>query len=128
MKPIPMVVVVFELPDDADESAVHKVLDEYTKAAPCDIDALHVFGMSPDLMKEFRDGLASGRMRDKTQELLRRLGEEGEAFIRNELKFHFIWTSSEDPDRGTVHMLFIVPDSDVLAAGLCLNRLRPAVN
>lgn len=128
MKSVPMVVVVFELPPGAGESLVHEVLDDYTRSAPCDIDALHVFGIDAESMRSFRDGVAQGRLREQTQGLLRRLGDEGESFIRREQEFHFIWMSSVEHELGPMHVLFIVPDSEALAAGLCLNRFRPAVN
>ena len=128
MDTLPMGVIVFELPPDADESCAKEVLDRQSGKGPWVVESFRVLGIDEQAMIRFRQELAEGRLRDATQAILRKLGEEGESLVRREAEFQFIWIDAEDLGFGTIHVLMIVPEGALeLEAGVCLACLRSGI-
>ncbi len=130
METIPMVVTVMKLPEGLEEDTLQTIdppeREPWLKASPFKFKSVHVLGLGRETLARFHEGLASGRLRDVTQDILRAVGAEGEEFIRREQEFHFVWTTSDDEHFGAVHMLWVVPSAlPNVSAGLCLAGLRP---
>jgi hypothetical protein len=130
MQSIPLVLVVYENPEDgsAGEEQARRVMERHPCFCPFDIEALHVLGVPAEEIESLRESFSKRSLREQTQRLLRRIGQDGEALIRREEELHFVWTDSLDPEVGRIHLLFVVPSRDLAAqAGLCLEFLRADV-
>jgi hypothetical protein len=113
MKRIAMAVLVFKVPRGADPKTCEKELyDAFWEGRPADVESLAVLGLSQGEEKALMRGLRSGKLREPTQDVLRRIGGGAERFIQDEPDYQFVWGHESPAEFGPVHVLMVVRISE----------------